>query len=140
MNSDIVNALSAVLVALLTLGGSLIGWIAYLLALRLRAKVSVDQWNLAETFIVRAVQAAEQYGVLGVIENSGKSKKEAVLSAVQAYFDAHNIKLNAEQIDILIEAAITRGINEKFSIFTTTTVGASSTLQAPSDTTTTVST
>lgn len=87
---------------------ALIGLISVLLSTVLvpyfRAKTTQEKWNNALFWVKLAVQSAEQiYNQHGM----GEAKKKYV----EEFLAKHNIKLDPEQIDVAIEAAVNQ-LNE----------------------------
>lgn len=62
-----------------------------------------------QQIIKLAVQAAQQYGITGQIQDTGEAKKAEAIRVAQEWLNAHNISLPVEQVDHLIEAAILKG-------------------------------
>jgi len=59
-----------------------------------------------------AVQAFEQMGLKGQIENIGSIKKAGVIEAIQSFADAHKIKISASDLDMIIEGALRDGVHK----------------------------
>lgn len=88
--------MTQVIVALIGLIGVILSTV---LVPYLRQKTTKEKWDNALFWVKLAVQSAEQiYDQQGM----GEEKKKYV----QKFLDEHNIKLDSEQIDVAIEAAV----------------------------------
>ena len=88
--------MTQVIVALIGLIGLLLSTV---LVPYLKAKTTKEKWDNAMFWVKLAVQSAEQiYAEQGM----GEKKK----AYVEKFLAEHNIKLDAEQIDVAIEAAV----------------------------------
>ena len=88
--------MTQVIVALIGLIGVLLSTV---LVPYLRAKTTKEKWDNAMFWVKLAVQSAEQ---IYVEQGMGEKKKEYV----EKFLAEHNIKLDAAQIDVAIEAAV----------------------------------
>lgn len=70
----------------------------------IRQKTTKEKWDNAMFWVRLAVQSAEQIYV-------GTGMGEAKKAYVEKFLAEHNIKLDPEQVDVAIEAAV-REINE----------------------------
>ncbi len=102
------DLLGQVLVAVLQLGGvACVGFVAALatqLYKTLDVKLGVDRTNLIKTWVASAVKAAEQ----SITDNP--AKKAAAIKWVQNLADSHGIKVDVVTIEMLIESAVSQGI------------------------------
>lgn len=88
--------MTQVIVALIGLIGVMLSTV---LVPYIRQKTTQEKWNNAMFWVKLAVQSAEQiYNAQGM----GEVKKEYV----EKFLAEHNIKLDPEQIDVAIEAAV----------------------------------
>lgn len=88
--------MTQVIVALIGLIGVVLSTVVIPL---LRAKTTAQKWDNAMFWVKLAVQSAEQiYNGTGM----GEEKKEYV----EKFLEEHNIKLDPDQIDVAIEAAV----------------------------------
>lgn len=88
--------MTQVIVALIGLVGVVLSTVVIPL---LRAKTTAQKWDNAMFWVKLAVQSAEQiYNGTGM----GDIKKEYV----EKFLEEHNIKLDPDQIDVAIEAAV----------------------------------
>lgn len=88
--------MTQVIVALIGLVGVVLSTVVIPL---LRAKTTAQKWDNAMFWVKLAVQSAEQiYNGTGM----GEVKKEYV----EKFLEEHNIKLDPDQIDVAIEAAV----------------------------------
>lgn len=88
--------MTQVIVALIGLIGVVLSTVVIPL---LRAKTTAQKWDNAMFWVKLAVQSAEQiYNGTGM----GEKKKEYV----EKFLEEHNIKLDPDQIDVAIEAAV----------------------------------
>jgi len=85
--------------------GAAVLWIRQMIA---RAKGEIDERNLNWLLVLarQFVIAAEQSGLIGELENAGEAKKQMVVELLQAAADARGIKLDAEALSAIIEAAV----------------------------------
>ena len=88
--------MTQVIVALIGLIGVLLSTV---LVPYLRAKTTKEKWDNAMFWVKLAVQSAEQ---IYVEQGMGEKKKEYV----EKFLAEHNVKLDAAQIDVAIEAAV----------------------------------
>ncbi len=88
--------MTQVIVALIGLVGVVLSTVVIPL---LRAKTTAQKWDNAMFWVKLAVQSAEQiYNGTGM----GEKKKEYV----ERFLAEHNVKLDPDQIDVAIEAAV----------------------------------
>lgn len=73
---------------------------------KLKAEIGSEQWELLENLATQFVLAAEQSGLTGKIEQLGEVKKAMVLQLLQSAADSRGIKINVEELDAIIEAAV----------------------------------
>lgn len=78
---------------------------------KLKAGMEKDQLELAEKLIRRLIQAAEQNGLIGALENVGEEKKAWVLEQLEAALYKRGIKLDLAEIDALVEAIVHEELN-----------------------------
>ncbi len=85
--------------------GALAIWIRSLIA---KAKAEIANNNLDWLLVLAGqfVAAAEQAGITGEIVNLGEAKKQMVVDMLQAAADARGIKIDADALSALIEAAV----------------------------------
>lgn len=85
--------------------GALAIWIRQLIA---KARGEIDDRNLNWLLVLAGqfVAAAEQAGIIGEIENLGEAKKQMVVDMLQAAADARGIRIDADVLSALIEAAV----------------------------------
>lgn len=85
--------------------GALAIWIRSLIA---KAKAEIANRNLDWLLVLAGqfVAAAEQAGIIGEIENLGEAKKQMVVDMLQAAADARGIKIDADALSAIIEAAV----------------------------------
>lgn len=77
------------------------------------SRLTVEQRDLLFSIVAALVQAAEQAGIVGIIEDTGEAKKRWVIERVQTWLDTHNLPaVDAEEIADLIEAAINQGVHQ----------------------------
>ena len=77
----------------------------------LRAHLTTQQEQFIDTAVSTAVRAAEQAGLSNQLAGGGQAKKAYAVKAVQDYLDRLGIKLDVNQLVILIEAEV----NKQFS-------------------------
>lgn len=88
--------MTQVIVALIGLLGIVLSTVVIPL---LRAKTTAQKWDNAMFWVKLAVQCAEQ-----VYNETGMGEKKKAF--VEKFLEEHNIKLDPDQIDVAIEAAV----------------------------------
>lgn len=85
--------------------GFLAVWIRNLIA---KAKAEVAARDLEWLLVLAGqfVAAAEQAGIIGELENVGEAKKQMVVDMLQAAADQRGIRIDADALSALIEAAV----------------------------------
>ncbi len=85
--------------------GFLAVWIRSWIA---KAKAEIAARDLEWLLVLAGqfVAAAEQAGITGELENLGEAKKQMVVAMLQASADARGIKIDADALSALIEAAV----------------------------------
>ncbi len=85
--------------------GFLAVWIRSMI---LKAKAEIANRNLDWLLVLAGqfVAAAEQAGIIGEIENLGEAKKQMVVDMLQAAADTRGIRIDADALSALIEAAV----------------------------------
>ncbi len=80
-------------------------WARQLIA---KAKVEIADRNLDWLLVLAGqfVAAAEQAGITGELENLGEAKKQMVVDMLQAAADQRGIRIDADALSALIEAAV----------------------------------
>lgn len=73
--------------------------------------LSADQILLFESAAKTTLQALQQSGAAGLIENTGQAKKEEAVIRLQAIVDANKWNIPVSQIESTIEAGILKGWN-----------------------------
>lgn len=88
--------MTQVIVALIGLIGVVLSTVVIPL---LRAKTTAQKWDNAMFWVKLAVQSAEQ-----IYEGTGMGAKKK--EYVEKFLEEHNIKLDPDQVDVAIEAAV----------------------------------
>jgi hypothetical protein len=73
-----------------------------------KAKAEIEARNLDWLLVLAGqfVAAAEQAGITGELENLGEAKKQMVVDMLQAAADQRGIRIDADALSALIEAAV----------------------------------
>lgn len=79
----------------------------------LEARLTEKQLSTIETLSIIAVRAAEQSGLIGLIENTAHAKKQYAVSFMQRALEVRGItKIDVDEISDWIEAAIRQGLQD----------------------------
>ncbi len=80
-------------------------WVRSMIA---NAKAEIAARNLEWLLVLAGqfVAAAEQAGITGELENLGEAKKQMVVDMLQAAADQRGIKIDADALSAIIEAAV----------------------------------
>jgi hypothetical protein len=105
MSNEILQTLleTAIQVLLPIVLGALVVLVHGMLA-EVKARVDKDQLAMAESLIRSLVKAAQQNGLIGMLEKEGAAKKDWVIAQVEAALAKRGIVLDLHEIDALIEA------------------------------------
>lgn len=122
-NESILNWLTAAIPVILTI----LGYIGYALSSWIKAHGTTKQWELISAYGKLTVQALEQMGLTGQIENVGQVKKAEAIKALQAFADAHRIKLNVSDFEMIIEGALREGVHKGWNDYIKVTADAAPT-------------
>lgn len=108
--------IEAIRVLLPILVGAVIGFVGYGIQL-LRKRLSADQIAALELAVEFAVKSAEQQGLKGLIQDTGKAKKRAAIEIAQRFLVARGWgNVNAEVIGDAIESALLDGIHKPITL------------------------
>lgn len=77
-----------------------------------KSHLSASQLAILDLVVTRAVQDAEQSGLIGKIGNTATAKKDYALKNVQAELDKMDIPFDVNEADRRIEAAINQGLQQ----------------------------
>lgn len=96
MNTEIVTMILDVVV------GVILVILAKVVIPKIKNSVSSDTLDTVTCWVNEAVNAAEQM----MKSSTGAEKKEYVINFVDQVFQENNINISAEQLDVLVEAAV----------------------------------
>jgi hypothetical protein len=77
----------------------------------LRQIMSADQYQQFLGMVHMVVNAAEQAGIGGLIENDGANKRDFAVNALQAIVDARGLNIPIAQLEAEVEDAVRRGVH-----------------------------
>ena len=78
---------------------------------RAKAQMTVEQYEFAETLVRQFVLAAEQAGLIGMIEDIGEEKKRVVIAMAEEELAKHGIKMDLKMLDAMIESIVYDAFN-----------------------------
>lgn len=73
---------------------------------KVKLQIGVEEYAFAENLVRQFVLAAEQAGLIGMITDAGEEKKKMVIAMLEAELVKHNISLDIDVIDALIESIV----------------------------------
>lgn len=73
---------------------------------KVKLQIGVEEYAFAESLVRQFVLAAEQAGLIGMITDAGEEKKKMVIAMLEAELAKHNIALDVDVIDALIESIV----------------------------------
>ena len=113
MNDTILQATLEVLIQVLlpVVLGAVIVLVKGMLG-EIKARVDKDQLAVVESLVRTFIRAAEQNGLIGMLEKEGAAKKEWVLDQIELALAARGIKLDLDELDALIEGIYHSEIGE----------------------------
>jgi LL-H family phage holin len=82
------------------------------LVARIEGEIGAKNFELLRSMAEEAVRAAEQMGLSDKIENVGEEKKRFALRYLQDRLDASGIKIDINELDAAIEAAVQKAFND----------------------------
>ena len=91
--------------ALTLLAGTGVQWLRKKLK-QVELEIGTVEYSILVDFTKRMIDAAEQSGVQGYIENVGYVKKEWVMDKVTAFLEANGIAVDLDAIEDLIEGLV----------------------------------
>lgn len=111
MQEFIFQLFQLVFIPLITL---VVGLLAdYINKLRQKTKqyIGEQRWTLLSDLSVRVIQAAEQSGLAGYIDNQADTKREWAISELKKLALQYGITVDVGEAVVLIEAAVREGLH-----------------------------